>query len=480
MSEVRVRFAPSPTGYLHIGNVRTALFNFLFARHHGGKFILRIEDTDVERSSVSSEVSILEDLRWLGLTWDEGPDIGGPYGPYRQSERISLYQEYTERLLKAGKAYHCFCSEEDLKKKSKALLAQGIAPKYDGKCLSLTHDEKMALERQGIRPTVRFKVEEESVEVDDLIHGHVTFLKKEIGDFIIMRSDGTPAYNFAVVVDDALMKITQVIRGDGHLTNTPRQILVAKALGFAIPGFAHHSLTLGSDGTPLSKRHGATSLTYYRKEGYLPQALLNFLALLGWSPENGEEIVSLEEMIQQFTLNRVGKSGAVFNLDKLNWVNKVYLKQVSTEELTRLAIPYLEGMNWEARGEAWLREVVEVVRNYLNHVSQIREEVKLFFDPLPPLSEQGKGILKEGKAIEVIQAYRRKIESLDQVNLENYVKMVNEVKAEVKVKGKPLYFPLRIALTGRTEGPELEKIFILIGKKESLGRIDETLQQVQL
>jgi nondiscriminating glutamyl-tRNA synthetase len=478
MSEVRVRFAPSPTGFLHIGNVRTALFNFLFARHQGGKFILRIEDTDVERSSVSSELSILEDLRWLGLSWDEGPDIGGAHGPYRQSERISLYQESADKLLKEGKAYPCFCSEEELKKKSEALLAKGIAPKYDGKCLKLTVEERMGFERKGIKPAIRFKVEEESVEVDDLIHGHVTFLRKEIGDFIIVRSDGIAAYNFAVVVDDALMKISHVIRGDGHLTNTPRQILVAKALNFDIPRFAHHSLTLGADGTPLSKRHGATSLTYYRQEGYLPQALLNFLALLGWSPEHGEEIISLDEMIKQFTLDRVGKSGAVFNPDKLNWVNRVYIKQLSTEELTKLALPYLEGMNWQKRGVGWLQEVVETVRNYLNHLSQIREEVKIFLNPLPPLPETEKGILKEGKALEVIHSYRRKIEKLDQVNLENYVQMVNQVKEEVKVKGKPLYLPLRIALTGKMEGPELEKIFILLGKEESLRRIEETLQQV--
>jgi nondiscriminating glutamyl-tRNA synthetase len=478
MSEVRVRFAPSPTGFLHIGNVRTALFNFLFARHQGGKFILRIEDTDLERSSVSSEVSILEDLTWLGLTWDEGPDIGGAFGPYRQSERISLYREYADKLLKAGKAYPCYCSREELEKKSEEMLAQGIAPRYDGKCLSLTRDERMSLERRGIKPTIRFKVEDDRVEVDDLIHGQVTFLRKEIGDFIIVRSDGIAAYNFAVVIDDALMMITHVIRGDGHLTNTPRQILVAKALGFDLPRFAHHSLTLGSDGTPLSKRHGATSLTYYRQEGYLPQAVLNFLALLGWSPENGEEIISLEEMIKQFTLDRVGKSGAVFNLDKLNWINKVYLKRLSTEELTRLVIPYLEGTNWKMRGEAWLREVVETVKNYLNHLSQIKEEAKIFFDPLPPLGESEKRILQEGKAIEVIKTYKGKIEKLDQVNLENYVKMVNQVKEEVKVKGKPLYLPLRIALTGRTEGPELERLFLLLGKEESLKRIEETLQQV--
>ena len=479
MSEVRVRFAPSPTGLLHIGNVRTALFNFLFARHHGGKYILRIEDTDVERSTESSEKSILEDLTWLGLTWDEGPDIGGPYGPYRQSERISHYREFAEKLLKMGKAYHCYCSEAELRKKGEAMLAQGIAPRYDGKCLNLTADEKSALEKQGIKPTVRFKVEEESVEVDDLIHGHTAFLKKEIGDFIIMRSDGTAAYNFAVVVDDALMQISHVIRGDGHLTNTPRQILVAKALGFDIPRFAHHSLILGADGTPLSKRHGATSLTHYREKGYLPQAVLNFLALLGWSPENGEEIIRVEEMVKQFTLNRVGKSGAVFNFDKLNWVNKVYLKRLSTEELTMLAIPYLEGTNWGERGEAWLREAVETVRNYLNYTSQIREELKLFLDPLPSAGEDAKGILREGKALEVIRTYRRWIENLDQVNLENYAKMVSQVKEEVRVKGKPLYLPLRIALTGKTEGPELEKIFILFGKEESLKRIDETLQQVE-
>jgi nondiscriminating glutamyl-tRNA synthetase len=478
MNEVRVRFAPSPTGLLHIGNVRTALFNYLFARHNQGKFILRIEDTDVERSTVSSELSILEDLKWLGLTWDEGPDVGGEFGPYRQSERISLYQEFVDKLLKKGKAYPCFCSEGELKKKSEALLSQGIAPKYDGKCRNLSRDEMMSLESKGIKPAIRFKVDEDTVEVDDLIHGRVLFLRKEIGDFIILRSDGIAAYNFAVVIDDALMKITHVIRGDGHLTNTPRQILVSRALVFDIPKFAHHALTLGPDGTPLSKRHGAASLPFYRQEGYLPQAMLNFLALLGWSPENGEEIISLEEMIKQFSLDRVGKSGAVFNPDKLNWVNKVYLKRLPIEELTELVIPYLEGINWEKRGKAWLREVVETVRNYLSHLSQIKEEVRIFFGPLPPLGEKENGILQEGKAIEVIRAYKGKIEKLDHINLENYQKMVNQVKGEHRVKGKTLYLPLRIALTGKTEGPELERVFLLLGKEESIERIEEILKQV--
>ncbi|HZK18911.1 MAG TPA: glutamate--tRNA ligase, partial [Clostridia bacterium] len=340
---VRVRFAPSPTGPLHIGGARSALFNWLFARRYRGTFLLRIEDTDLERSNKQSEQNILSSLDWLGLDWDEGIEVGGPHGPYRQTERLDIYNDYVERLLASGYAYPCFCTGEELEKERQQQMAKGEMVRYSGKCRGLTEADRNRLEAEGRTPAIRFRVPGfGSVIVDDLVRGRVSFDCSEMGDYIIRKSDGVPTYNFAVVIDDATMEISHVIRGEEHLSNTPRQVLIYKALGLNMPEFAHVSLILGKDRSKMSKRHGATSIEQYKEKGYLPEALVNFLALLGWSPGGEEEVLTLEEIYGKFSLDRVAKNPAVFDLEKLDWLNGHYIRNISLDRITDLAIPFLQ------------------------------------------------------------------------------------------------------------------------------------------
>jgi glutamyl-tRNA synthetase/nondiscriminating glutamyl-tRNA synthetase len=334
MSKVRVRFAPSPTGYVHVGNARTALFNWLFARHHGGVFALRIEDTDVERSKEEYEKQLLEDLRWFGLDWDEGPDKGGPYGPYRQSERRALYAEYAAKLLAQGHAYYCFCSAEQLEAERQEELRAGRQPRYSGRCRKLAPEEAARRKTAGEPAALRLKILESSFGWNDLVHGPTSFSSEVIGDPILVRSEGLPAYNYAVVIDDHWMEITHVIRGDDHISNTPRQLALYRALGWEPPAFAHLSTILGADRTRLSKRHGATSMESFREMGILPEALRNYLALLGWSPADGKtEILSPEELVRQFSLDHITKSPAVFDTKKLDWLNAVYVSKLPPRKM---------------------------------------------------------------------------------------------------------------------------------------------------
>src|SRR5436309_4022149 len=347
---MRVRFAPSPSGHLHVGNARTALFNWLFARGASGTFILRIEDTDVERSTRESEAAILRDLRWLGLDWDEGPDIGGPRGPYRQSERLHLYESYASELLNLGHAYHCFCSTAQLDIERQTALAEGRPAHYAGTCRRLTREQADERIAAGERPAIRFKVpDNRDVTFEDAVRGEVRFQTDVIGDPVIVRADGHPAYNFAVVVDDALMEVTEVMRGEDHISNTPRQVLLNEALGFTPPEFAHLSLVMGPDHSPLSKRHGATSVAEFRSRGYLPEALVNYLALIGWSPRgpaagrtagDDAQLLPIEELVRRFSLDRVGHSAGVFDEEKLAWANRHYLKTADAVRLARLSLPY--------------------------------------------------------------------------------------------------------------------------------------------
>ena len=324
---MRVRFAPSPTGHLHVGNARTALFNWLLARGQNGTFILRIEDTDLERSTRESEQAILDDLRWMGLQWDEGVEAGGAYGPYRQTERMQSYVDHTNRLLAEGKGYYCFCSAETLEAHRKSQLAAGLPPKYAGTCRNIPPDEAKRRKESGEAAVVRLRVPEgRDVTFNDVVRGEVTFHTDVIGDPVLVRSDGIPAYNFAVVIDDALMKVTHVIRGEDHISNTPRQILLYEAYGYQPPTFAHLSLVMGPDHAPLSKRHGATSVKEFREKGYLPEALVNYLALIGWSPGQNEELLPADELARRFRLENVAHSAGVFDEDKLAWANRHYLK----------------------------------------------------------------------------------------------------------------------------------------------------------
>ncbi|HWV94344.1 MAG TPA: glutamate--tRNA ligase, partial [Vicinamibacterales bacterium] len=350
---MRLRFAPSPTGQLHVGNARTALFNWLLARGQGGTFILRIEDTDFERSTRESERSMIDDLHWLGLEWTEGVDAGGERGPYRQSERLHIYRAHAVELMAGGHAYQCFCSAELLETDRTAALAAGRPPRYVGRCREISRDDARRRIENGEKAVIRFRVpDNRDVTFDDVVRGSVTFNTEVIGDPVIVRSDGVPAYNYAVVIDDALMEVTHVIRGEDHISNTPRQILIFEAFGWRPPAFAHVSLVMGPDHSPLSKRHGATSVAEFRARGYLPEALTNYLALIGWSPGEGEEIVPIEQLAQRFRLQDVGHSAGVFDIDKLAWVNRHYLKAAAPERLARLSLPYLTQYGWVAEPSA--------------------------------------------------------------------------------------------------------------------------------
>jgi len=349
---MRLRFAPSPTGQLHVGNARTALFNWLLARGHGGTFVLRIEDTDFERSTAQSASAILDDLRWMGLTWDEGVAAGGDHGPYKQSERLHIYRAYIVELMAAGHAYHCFCPAEQLEQDRAAALKDGRPPKYVGRCRNLSKAEARRRIDDGEKAVVRFRVpEDRDVVFNDVVRGEVRFSTDVIGDPVLVRSDGIPAYNYAVVVDDAMMGITHVIRGEDHISNTPRQILLYEAFGWTVPAFAHVSLVMGPDHSPLSKRHGATSVAEFRARGYLPEALTNYLALIGWSPGHDEELLPLNELARRFRLEDVGHAAGVFDVDKLAWVNRHYLKQAEPGRLVQLALPYLQAKSWVSEAD---------------------------------------------------------------------------------------------------------------------------------
>jgi len=474
---IRVRFAPSPTGYLHIGNVRTALFNYLFTKRHNGTFILRIEDTDFDRVKKEYEESILEDLKWLGLNWDEGPDCGGNYGPYRQSERLNIYKELADKLLKEGKAYKCFCSEEELNKKRKESLSKGLPPRYDGKCCNLSSEEIVSYEQKGIKPSIRFKVDSGLIEFEDTVRGKMTFKGSDIGDFVILRSDGVSAYNFAVTVDDDLMKITHVIRGEDHLSNTPRQILLNQAMGFDSPRFAHLSMILGHDKSRLSKRHGAESVKELREEGYLPEAVINYLSLLGWSSEDGREIMPLNDIIKNFSIERVSKSPAVFDIKKLRWINSHYIKNKDIAELTELSIPFFKkaGMRMETVERQWLYKVVDAIRDNIETLSDIDKYAGIFFDELPPYPSPSEKWELGVETVEVLKLLKEMIEAEKGITEDIADKIISGIKEKTNLKGKKLMMPIRIALTGKTEGPELKKIMNVLGKERIIKRVNNVI-----
>jgi len=476
---IRLRFAPSPTGLLHVGNARTALFNFLFSRKMKGRFILRLEDTDAERSTAEAERAIGHDLRWLGLDWDEGPDRPGNFGPYRQSERLEIYRCYALKLLEKGQAYRCYCTEEELEEKRKRSLTKGIPPKYDGRCRNLTPEEERSLSAAGRPASWRFKVSARTIEFQDLVKGRVSFDGQGIGDFIILRSDGSASYNFAVVVDDHLMEITHVIRGEDHLANTPRQLLLYKALGFFPPQFAHLPLILGPDRTPLSKRHGATAVAHFQEEGYLPAALANYLALLGWSSEKAHEILGLEELIKEFSLDRVSRSPAIFNYEKLKWVNRSYMKALPVEKHLKLAWPFLEkkGIKIKKADESWWQAAVEAVWEEADTLSQLGDRLRFIFDEAWPMDSEAEAVLKKEESRKVLQGLMGELNSVEQVTMDNYREIISNLGQRVGLSGRKLYLPLRAALTGKTRGPELEKVFILLGRSRICQRAEKALNQ---
>ena len=478
-NKIKVRFAPSPTGPFHIGGARSALFNWLVARHTGGTFLVRIEDTDLARSSRESEENIKEAMKWLGLTWDEGIDVGGDNGPYRQTERLDIYKKEVQRLLDEGKAYYCYCTEEELQKEREEQLVEGKTPVYGGHCRHLTPEQIEEYKKEGRKPVVRLVVPTDKVYAfDDMVRGHVEFQSAGVGDFIIMKSDGIPVYNFAVVIDDALMGITHVIRAEEHLSNTPRQLAIYEALGYKVPKFGHISLILGSDYKKMSKRHGATSVQAYRDMGYLPDAMVNYLALLGWAPKGEQELFTRDELIKEFSMDRVSSNDAVFDIETLNWINFQYMKKLTEPELLDFVMPFLEKAGYvtlplsdEKRG--WLEKVVWYVRDHLYFGQQVVENVKPFFEePAPVEDAEIKAIIDAEDSHKILAAYAEALKTLPEFNEDSIKKCFKAVMKETGIKGKAAFEPVRIALTGQTQGPGLYTMIELLGLEETEKRLN--------
>ncbi len=458
---LRVRFAPSPTGHLHIGGVRTALFNFLFARHHGGTFILRIEDTDRSRSTEESIAQILDGLTWLQLKWDEGP--------YRQTERLELYREHVARLVAAGKAYRCYCTAEELEARRKGAQAAGAIPKYDRRCRDLSSPQRAAREREGRKPAIRFAAPiAGETAVDDLLHGRVVFPNENLDDLIILRSDETPTYNLCVVVDDVTMRITHVIRGDDHLNNTPRQLLLYEAFSYPPPKFAHLPMILGADKARLSKRHGATSITEYRDQGYLPEALNNYLARLGWS-HGDQEIFSMEEMIEKFDLADVGKSAAVFNPEKLLWLNGQYIHRAGPARLAELVRPFLPP--GAPISDDWLSRIVVPLRERSRTLVELAGSMGYFLSPDYPIDPKAEEKFLTAQTRPRLARLADRLARIERWEISEIEKAFSELLAVEGLKLSDLAQPVRVALTGRTVSPGIYEVVELLGKEETLRRL---------
>jgi glutamyl-tRNA synthetase/nondiscriminating glutamyl-tRNA synthetase len=473
----RVRFAPSPTGELHVGNARTALYNWLFARRLGGDFLLRIEDTDLERSEARYEAQLIEDLRWLGIDWDEGPgtdeENGGPYGPYRQSERLAIYREHANRLLAEGSAYRCFCTPEQLEAERAKATAEHRPQIYSGRCRDVSSEESDARAAAGEPFAIRLRIAPEPIRFHDMIRGDVEFTAEAVSDPVLVRSSGIPVYNFVVAIDDAHMRITHVIRGDDHLSNTPKQVAVFHAFGWPVPQFAHLSTILGPDKARLSKRHGATSIASFRQMGILPEALVNALALLGWGAEGGaREIFTPEELIREFTLERITPSPAVFDFQKLYWLNRHYIKSAAPDRLAALARPYFVQKGWlspdstSPEVDAWFRQLLEIFTPSVDRLEELPEKAGFVFhlDPVAAIGNpENTAILASATAKPVLEEFAGQISAVPSpVTAETFKASINEVKAVCGVKGKDLFHPIRIALTGSHSGPEFDKLVPLI------------------
>ena len=475
MDSVRVRFAPSPTGFLHVGNARTALFNWLFARQHKGRFILRIEDTDIERSSSVYEEQLIRDLEWLGFEWDEGPSKDGEFGPYRQSLRLHTYREFTRKLLEKKEAYYCFCSSEELEKEKNAAVAEGKMQIYSGRCRNLDPKESEARVAGGEAAAVRLKTPGRGeLSFEDDVRGRLSFDLALIGDPVIVRSNGRPSYNYAVVIDDYTMKISHVIRGEDHISNMPRQLLVSQALSLPLPRFAHLSMVMGEDNTRLSKRHGATSVRQFEEDGILASALANYLALLGWSPPEEREILSLEEMVELFNLKKVSRSAAIFDYKKLHWINRQHLKKWPAAALARAAYPFLRDgrilpddmtpAHW-----AWLEKAVVVLIEKVDRLSELPVHFAALFEFSPQaLDDEARDILSSECAPKVLASVHDELMALKKVDFAAFGVLTQQVKERTGCKGKELFHPLRVALTARTSGLDLDKFIPLVEEGAAL------------
>ncbi len=489
MDEIRVRIAPSPSGNLHIGTARTALFNYLFAKKNNGKFILRIEDTDAERTSQSYIDNIFDSLKALGLNWDEGPDVGGPYGPYTQSERFDIYPKYVQELLDKGFAYECFCTPEELEVEKEEAAKNKKAYVYSKKCENLTEEQKAKLRSEGRKPAIRFSVDKARkafhdspiIHFEDLVKGDLHQDTSLIGDFVIMKSNGSPTYNFAVVIDDMLMKISHIIRGEDHISNTFKQILIYEALGAEVPKFGHLGMILAPDRSKLSKRHGATAVSEFVEKGYLTEALLNFVALLGWAPSDGVEIKTLDEIAHDFRINEVSSSNSVFEYDKLNWMNGQYIKKMDIKELTKKAKPFLSKYDLNELTEEQLEKVIAATREPITILSDLTNDVAYFFGKDIEYEEGVKETnVDTQQAQDVLKYFYSKLDEYDFNNEEKLHEQLADFRTYFKeqfgIKPKVTMWTVRAALTGRTHGADMGVILEVLGKDRVKYRIEKAIK----
>ena len=486
--EIRVRIAPSPSGNLHIGTARTALFNYLFAKKEGGKFILRIEDTDAERTKQEYIDNIFDSLKALGLNWDEGPDVGGEYGPYTQSERFDIYPKYAQILLDKGYAYECWCTNEELEQEKEEAVKNHKAYVYSRKCLNITPEQREQYIKEGRKPSIRFKVEHKELIFNDMVKGELKFDTSLIGDFVIMKSNGTPTYNFAVVIDDmlmkishiirGLMKISHIIRGEDHISNTPKQILIYEALGAKVPEFGHLGMILAPDRSKLSKRHGATAVSDFVKEGYLTDALINFVALLGWAPSDSVEIKTVDEIAKDFRIKEISSSNSIFEYDKLNWMNGQYIKKMDISKLTDMIIPFLSDYDLSELSREKLEKMVEITREPLTTLKDIQKDVPYFFGEDVPLDEV-KELLTTELSKNVLNKFMELAQKWDFTNEQelhdDLPKLRDDFKANFGYKPKETMWAIRAAVTGKTRGADMVGILTILGKDKVLRRIKNAM-----
>ncbi len=476
MSKVRVRYAPSPTGHLHIGGARTALFNYLYAKHHDGDFIFRLEDTDIERNIEGGEASQLNNLEWLGIHPDESPlKPQEKYAPYRQMERLDIYRKYTQELLDKGLAYKCFCTSEELEEEHEKQTAAGVAPMYNRRCCDLTQEDVQAKEEAGMPYTIRVRVpENKTYEFDDMIRGHVSFESEDIGDWVLVKANGIPTYNYAVVIDDHTMEISHVFRGEEHLSNTPKQIMIYEMLGWTPPTYGHMTLIVNEDRKKLSKRDESIMqfVSQYKEEGYLPDAMFNFMALLGWSPEGEQEIFTHDELVSVFDEKRLSKSPSMFDKDKLKWVNNRYIKERSLEDVVELTVPFLkEAYDLSDKSDEWVKDLIAVYHDQLSYGKEIVELVSLFFSDELVLDDEAKEFMQDESIPNTLAVLKKNFEEITDWTKENIQAAIKATQKEAGVKGKMLFMPIRIATTGLMHGPDLGSSIVLLGKEKVLNRL---------
>ncbi len=478
--EVRVRYAPSPTGHLHIGGARTALFNYLYARHNNGKFIVRIEDTDIARNIETGVLSQLDNLKWLGIDYDESIDVGGDYGPYRQMERLDIYKKYADEMLEQGSAYKCFCTPDTLEKERDAQKASGIAaPQYIGTCRNLSKEEVAEKEAAEMPFTLRMKVPTDvTYEFEDLVRGPISFESKDVGDWVLVKTNGIPTYNFAVVIDDHLMKISHVFRGEEHLSNTPKQMMIFDAFGWDHPTYGHMTLIVNEDRKKLSKRDESIIqfISQYKDLGFIPEALFNFFALLGWSPEGEEETFSKEELIRIFDVNRLSKSASMFDKQKLTWMNNQYIKQMPLEKVVALALPHLQKAGklpeeLSPEQAEWAEKLIALYHEQLSYGAEITELTEVFFVDELTFEEDEKEVLAGEQVPEVMASFKEQLENLESFEAADIKAAIKAVQKATGHKGKNLFMPIRIVTTGQMHGPELPDAISLLGKEKTIARV---------